>query len=237
MLTRLLETWDVASEQMHQLLADASEADPPHPHIRRHDVSTGAVARATLALVDPPNQLAQTQYADLATWFSIPVHKRSEVPSVTWLEAIAVTVMCSPAEQLPVLWQRLLDPRRLEIADEPMWKFTLPMLRRLSYDSTARVALSEALAGAPDTTRADGGEDTLTLFKTSPRPHDPVRLVFANACALKASGHLDEASLETALKSLRHGDARTAVVNPFSSEIGPLSLLGAKLIDHQVLRF
>lgn len=237
MLTRLLETWDVASEQMHQLLADASEADPPHPHIRRHDVSTGAVARATLALVDPQNQLAQTQYADLASWFSIPADKRSEGPSVTWLEAIAVTVMCSPAEQLPVLWQRLLDPRRLEIANEPMWKFTLPMLRRLSYDSTARVALSEALAGAPDTTRADGGEDTLTLFETSPRQHDPVRLVFASACALKASGHLDEASLETALKSLRQGDARTAVVNPFSSEIGPLSLLGAKLIDHQVLRF
>jgi hypothetical protein len=224
MLSHLLEPWDLTLDQVEQRLVVCSELDRPPGRRSAWEMSHGAVARAALAVLNPASEHVRAQLKQLSDWFNLPSEGRpTQGPGLTWLEATAVTFMAAPPTQLPLLIQRILDPRRLEVANEPWWKFTTPILRRIRVDDDAAAALASAL---------NGEEIAATsLFELEPLPDDVARRVFLSTCVLRVSGRLEAAQFNTALGSLRSTDPRTTVVNPFSGDIGPLHVLGAKLVD------
>jgi hypothetical protein len=223
MLSHLLEPWDIAVDEVEEQLVVCSELDPSS-RPSAWDMNHGAVARAALAILRPENDHVREQLKRLSDWFNMPSEERpTQGPGLTWLEATAVTFMVSPAQQLPLLLQRILDPRRLEVANEPWWKFTTPILHRMRLDGDAVGAMASALTGQ------EVAESP--LFGLEPLPGDAARRVFLSTCVLRSSGRLTDLQFSTGLEFLRGADPRSTVVNPFSGDIGPLHVLGAKLVD------
>lgn len=231
--THLTQPWDIPDYEREAILRDASvqgegPTDGPSA-IRRRSTGDGSVARAAHDMLYPTSEAALHHLDELTRWFDQPEEKRPEDGPMTWLEAVVLTFLTTPAGQLPYHIERIFHLRRLEVADEPTWKFTTPLLHRLANDPEA----IQALIGALDGTTPDA---TSPLFDSpAPQPGqeqaDTARRVFLLAGTLKAAGHLTPARLATAIATLRGTDPRTTMTDPFIGVIGPLRTLAAPLAE------
>jgi hypothetical protein len=128
-----------------------------------------------------------------------------------------------------MLIERVFKLRTLEVADEPLRKFTTPLMRRLTRDTAAAPVLLNALDGAAPVT-------TSPLFnRPAPVPGqehaEAARRVFLFARILKAAGMLTPEQLALAFDTLSTSDPRTVVADPFIGAVGPVHNLGATLSD------
>lgn len=218
-LTRLLEVWDVGTDLFHQTLAEGSTSK-----------DNSMLALSALAMLFPRDELTQKRYQELDEWFRRPSGKRDRYGPMGWLEAISLAFSASAAEDLPALVHRLFNPRRLEIANEPLWKFTAPLLHRLRGDADAVQILIDSLDGrlVKEATPVFAIEGL--RGRVAPTPEEDVaRRVFVTARVLEVTGHLVGSHQETVLQLLRHADPRTTVIDPFVEGCGPLGTLGARL--------
>lgn len=229
--TRLTEPWDVPDSEREAILRDAGAQAHRGPsfNCRRSTIKDGSIVRAAHDMLYPHSGDAQHRLDQFTNWFRLYEEERTELGHVTWLEAVVLTFLATPATQLPLQIERVFHLRRLEAADEPIWKFSVPLLQRLTTDPGAIHVLADALDGTPP-------DATSPLFDSpAPKPRqeqaDTARRVFLLARALKAAGQLTPARLATAIATLRNSDPRTAVADPFSGAVGPLHVLGASLAD------
>jgi hypothetical protein len=229
--TRLTEHWDMPDSQREAILREAGVQDEePGQAVqrRRHSIKDGAVVRAAADLLHPHSDKSRQRLHQLIQWFEQPAERPPSGP-ITWLEAVVLTFMSTPAEQLPLHIERVFHLRRLEVAHEPLWKFTTPLMRRLTSDTTAVPVLLNALNGAAPAT-------TSPLFNSpAPMPGqedaEAARRDFLLARILKAAGKLTPEQLATAFDTLSNADPRTVVADPFIGAVGPIHNLGATLSD------
>lgn len=232
--TRITEAWDIPDSEREAILraAGTQEGDllgsPPSSR-RSSTTRDPSIVRAAHDMLYPDSEVARRHLEQFTSWLDQPEEERSQNDPITWLEATVLTFMTTPAAQLPHHIERVFHLRRLELADEPIWKFTTPLLHRLTNDPEAIDALVDALDGTtPDATSP--------LFNNpAPKPEqeqaDTARRVFLLARTLKAAGQLTPARLTTAMSTLRKVDPRTTVTDPFPGAVGPLHTLGALLAD------
>jgi NACHT domain len=224
--TRLLEPWDMTTDELETALREAGKRHPDGVS----SLSTGAVARAAYVMLFPQTDTTRDQLTHIQKWFESAPEDRDQRGPATWLEATAITFMATPADQLPLHLERVFYLRRFEGAHEPAWKFTAPLLRRVDTDPDGVRVLSEALDGTiPSATTPLFPDPTPN---TGPPEHDTARRVFLAARTLKATGHLSAARLETALNVLRTVDPRLVVADPFVDNAGPLHTLVVTLAEN-----
>ncbi|WP_160320880.1 NACHT domain-containing protein [Arthrobacter alpinus] len=231
--THLIDHWDITDADKQAILRQAETTnDGSSDHMHSDglgEFGDGSVARAAHDVLYPHSNVAQRRLHLLIQWFGQSSSAQPDSEPFTWLEAIVLTFMSTPAEHLPLLIERVFHLRRLEVSREPMWKFTTPLLRRLATDAEAVESLISALNGLPS-------------IESSPLFNDPAlvpgqelaaatRRTFLFARFLKEAGKLTSEHLSTAIAGLRTGDPRTVVADPFASCAGPVSTLGAALTD------
>jgi hypothetical protein len=227
-LAHLLEPWDIPHSELEGLLLEATDLPLPERRPSRRPPG-GSIARSAHIMRFPSSKPAQDYLAHIENWFAQPAEDREDASPLTWLEATTLALTAAPANQLPHHLEQLLHPRRLELAREPMWKFTTPLLHRLNTDGSAVEVLAKSLNGtsptAPNTLLPDPAPQMSTA-------EDVVaRRVFLAARALRAAGRLTPDELATALEVLRTADPRLVVTDPFADSCGPLRTLGASLLD------
>lgn len=231
--TRLTEHWDMPDSEREAILREAGVQDEEPARQtaqrRRHGIKDGSVVRAAADLLHPHSDKSRQRLHQLIQRFEQPESERPPSGPITWLEAVVLTFMSTPAEQLPLLIERVFHLRRLEVAHEPLWNFTTPLMRRLTSDTAAVPVLLNALNGAAPAT-------TSPLFNSpAPMPGqehaEAARRVFLLALILKAAGKLTLEQLATAFDTLSNADPRTVVADPFIGAVGPVHNLGATLSD------
>jgi hypothetical protein len=228
--TRLTEPWDMPDSQRQAILWDAAGRHAPmRPRDDDERRGQGSVVRAAADFLHPHSEQAQHRLQQLTDLFARPAPARELGRAATWIEALVLTFMSTPADHLPLLIDRVFHPRRLEAADEPLWKFTTPLVQRLATDAAALPVLLGALDGTPPPAASP-------LFSTpEPAPReaqaDSVRRVFLLARVLHGTGQLTPELLAVALETLSRADRRTVVADPFTGATGPLYNLGVTLSD------
>jgi hypothetical protein len=223
---KLTAPWDVPDAELETILREAMNPKPPAPGSPQ---SKSDIVNAVHDLLFPHSSKARDRLQDLTGWFEQPEEGRNPAGPTSWIEATVLTFNVTPAGHLPAYIERIFNLRRLEVAHEPMWKFTEPLIHRVTNDPMAAHALIEALDGRDVAIESPLFEQLATTSGSSQA--SAARRVFVIARTLEAAGHLDAGALETALGVLRMTDPRTTVTDPYASATGPLRTLGVALAD------
>lgn len=223
---KLTAPWEILDADLESIFREAMIPKEPAPGSPR---SRSDVVSAAHDLLFPHSAKAKERLRNLTDWFEQPEEGRGPVAPTSWIEATALTFNVTPAGDLPAYVERLFDLRRLEVAREPLWTFTEPLIHRITHDPIAAHALNDALDGRDVAIESPLFEQV--SISPGIKPANAARRVFVIARTLKAAGHLDASALEVAFEVLRKADPRTTVADPFAGAIGPLRTLGVALAD------
>jgi hypothetical protein len=201
----------------------------PKPPAPGSPQSKSDVVNAVRDLLFPRSTKAKDRLQDLTDWFEQPEEDRYPGAPTSWIEATVLTFNVTPARHLPAYVERIFNLRRLEVAREPLWKFTEPLVHRITNDPMAVHALTEALDGQDAAIESPLFEQ-LAISPESEQAN-AARRVFVIARTLEAAGHLGAGALEAAFEVLRKTDPRTTVADPCAGATGPLRTLGVALAD------
>lgn len=221
---KLTSPWDIPDVDLGTSLREVMDPKPPPAGSPR---SKSEVVNAVHDLLFPDSTEAKDRLQHLVDWFDQPEEDRHPDAPTSWIEAIVLTFNVTPAGHLPAYVERVFDLRRLEVAHEPLWKFTEPLIHRVTNDPLAAHALTEALDGRDVAIQSP----LFGQLAVSPGNEqvNAARRVFLIARTLEVAGHLDAGALETALEILRKADPRTTVTDPYTGATGPLRTLGVVL--------
>jgi len=222
---KLSAPWDVPDTDLETVFREAMNPRlaPGHPQ------SKSDVVNAVHDLLFPHSTNAKDRLQELTDWFEQPEEDRHLGAPTSWIEATVLTLNVTPADHLPAYVERIFNLRRLELAREPQWKFTEPLLHRVTNDPMAAHALAESLDGRDVAIESPLFEQL--AISPGIEQASAARRVFVIARTLQAAGHLDAGALETAFEVLRKTDPRTTVTDPFAGATGPLRTLGVALAD------
>ena len=230
---RLTDRWEIQDDELQAILSESTalEKEPEQGSEggRTRGIREGSVVRAALDFLYPQSEVAQSRLSELVEWFARPTPQRGSSGAMTWIEALVLTFLSGPNEQLPLLIERVFDLHRLEVTYEPRWKFTTPVMRRLANDPVALSVLRGALTGATPNTESSLWESHAPWAGADSAA--AARRVFLIARIVKSAGKLSPEEQGMVSESLRKADSRTVVADPFTGAVGPLRTLGVSLYD------
>ena len=223
---KLTAPWDIPDTDLETIFREAMNPKAPAPGSPQ---SKSDVVNAVHDLLFPHSTKAKERLQDLTDWFEQSEEDRYPGAPASWIEATVLTFNVTPAVHLPAYVERIFDLRRLEVAREPLWKFTEPLIHRITNDPMAAHALTEALDGRDVAIESPLFEQL--AISAGIEQANAARRVFVIARTLEAAGHLNAGALETAFEVLRKTDPRTTVTDPYAGATGPLRTLGVALAD------
>lgn len=224
---QLTDDWDFPDEDREAMLIEASDAADGHSQQHYGRGSDGSIVRSAQAFLYPQSEIVQSRLAEFTAWLRQPFEDGRESSTTSWLEAITLLAMATPASQFPSVVEGLSYPHRVERANEPTWKFTTPLLQRTATDPEAVDALIAALDGSSPSDLSP--PLPVDAPHGGPDEHYAARRVYGCASVLKAAGALTLERREQALSVLRQADRRVTISDLFSDETGPVQTLGASL--------
>ncbi|WP_344339727.1 hypothetical protein [Agrococcus versicolor] len=225
---------DDEDDPFYARLVDSSSWELPIEVIRRlvvehSNFDVEPALRALFCELFPDDVQSRAMFEDLERWFGSYGSRESR----SWRDTLAISVRCSTAEALPVIYARAhLQIVRRTYPQDTFPLLTSPLVRRIREDDAAATEVNAVLR---DRRFADTDTPVWSTSATRPKAaalECTAQDTFLMALALRQAGRLDATVAAQVAARLIDEDATTVVHDPFTGRersvlLAAPTLLGA----------